>query len=116
MHEASIAKGILETAAAALSQPGARITQITVVAGVLTGVQTESLELYFAELSKGTVAQGAALHVKHPPARLVCTECKNETLYENSGDLAVRCVRCGGNNRLEGGEELFIESMEIEEP
>jgi hydrogenase nickel incorporation protein HypA/HybF len=116
MHEASIAKGILETAAAALSQPGARITQITVVAGVLAGVQTESLELYFAELSKGTVAQGAVLHVKHPPARLVCTECKNETLYANSGDLAVRCVRCGGNNRLEGGEELFIESMEIEEP
>jgi hydrogenase nickel incorporation protein HypA/HybF len=116
MHEASIAKGILETAAAALPRPGARITRITVVAGVLTGVQTESLELYFAELSKGTVAQGAALHVKRPPARLVCTECKNQTPYENDGDLAVRCARCGGNNRLEGGEELFIESMEIEEP
>ena len=116
MHEASIAKGILETAAAALSKPEARITQITVVAGVLAGVQTESLELYFAELSKGTVAQGAVLNVKHAPARLVCTQCRNETLYQNDGDLAVQCVKCGGNNRLEGGEELFIESMEIEEP
>ncbi len=116
MHEASIAKGILETAAAALAKPEAKITQITVVAGVLTGIQNESLELYFAELSKGGVAQGAALHLKRPPARLVCAGCGNETPYRNDGDLAVRCLRCGGNNRLEGGDELFIESMEIEEP
>ena len=116
MHEASIAKGILETAAAALSRPEAKITQITVVAGVLAGVQRESLELYFAELSQGTVAQGAALNLKHAPAKLVCTGCKSQTLYQNDGDLAVRCARCGGTNRLEGGNELYIESMEIEEP
>jgi hydrogenase nickel incorporation protein HypA/HybF len=115
MHEASIAKGILETAVAALPRPEAKITQITVVAGVLAGVQRESLELYFAELAKGTAAQGAVLHLKRQPAKLTCTQCKNETLYQNDGDLAVQCVRCGGNNRLEGGEELFIESMEIEE-
>ena len=116
MHEASIARGILDTAVGALAQPGAKIARITAVAGVLAGVESQSLELYFGELSKGTPADGAKLVLKHQPARLVCTQCKNETAYDNRGDLAVQCARCGGNNRLEGGNELYIESMEIEEP
>jgi hydrogenase nickel incorporation protein HypA/HybF len=116
MHEASIARGILDTAVGALPGAGAKIAQITVVAGVMAGVERQSLELYFAELSKGTAAEGAKLFLEHQPAKLVCTQCKNETTYANQGDLAVQCALCGGNNRLEGGNELYIESMEIEEP
>jgi hydrogenase nickel incorporation protein HypA/HybF len=116
MHEASIARGILDTAVGALPKPGAKIVQVTVVAGVMAGVEGQSLELYFGELSKGTAAEGAKLSLKHQPARLICTRCANETSYDNQGDLAVQCTLCGGNNRLEGGDELYIESMETEEP
>jgi hydrogenase nickel incorporation protein HypA/HybF len=115
MHEASIAKGIIDTAVAALPRPGNKILKITVAAGVMAGVERESLELYFTELSKGTPAQGAALEVKHLPAKLICRECNHQVDYDNTGDLAVRCEACGGANRLQGGDELYIESMEIED-
>lgn len=115
MHEASIAKGILDTAVAALPA-GGRILRVRVVAGVMAGVEASSLELYWQELSQGTPAQGSALALRHCPARLVCIECGRAVDYHNDGDIAVQCSACGGNNRLEGGNELYIESMEIEEP
>lgn len=115
MHEASIAKGILETALAALPQGQRRITAIRVVAGVFAGVERESLELYFQELSQGTAAQGAKLEVTHPPAHLVCTACGHSVCYSNEGDLPVNCAQCGASNKLEGGSELYLDTMEVEE-
>lgn len=115
MYEASIAKGILDTAIAALPQGKARITKITVVAGVLGGVEKESLELYFNELTKGTPAQGAQLELLRKPATLICKDCRNQVPYDNLGDMALKCAKCGGPNKLQGGNELFIQSMEIEE-
>ena len=115
MHEGSIAKGILDTAVAALPRPDAKITKITVIVGVMSGVERECLDLYFAEMSKDTVAQGAALELRRQPAKLVCTSCGQEEPYDNTGELAVHCAKCGQNNKLEGGNELYIESMEIDE-
>ena len=89
--------------------------RVTVVAGVMAGVEKESLELYFTELAKGTPAEGAELGLKRAAAKLVCVQCGGRTEYDNQGDLAVQCTLCGGNNRLEGGNELYIESMEIEQ-
>ena len=115
MHEASIAQGIIDTAVAALPRPGAKISKITVVAGVMAGVERESLELYFGELSKGTAASGASMEFKRLAAKLICSKCYNQTTYNNDGDLTVRCPKCDGPNRLEGGNELYIESMEVED-
>ncbi len=115
MHEAPIAQGILDAALAALPDPQARITKVTVAAGVLAGLEGDSLRLYFDEIAKGTAAQGAQLELHRIPARLICADCHAETPYDGSGDLKIECVQCGGPNRLNGGAELYIESMEVED-
>ncbi len=115
MHEASIAQGVLDTALAALAGKGHSIARIKVVAGVLASVESSALQLYFGELSKGTAAQGAELEVLHQPATLTCRDCGHSTAYNNYGDFAVVCPKCKGPNSLTGGNELYIESMEIEE-
>jgi len=115
MHEASIAQGILDTAVASLPGGKGRITRITVVAGAFTNVEGRCLEMYLSELSRGTAAEGAALEVKRPPASLVCRDCGTRAQYRNEGDLPVCCAVCGGSNRLEGGDELYVDSIEVDE-
>lgn len=115
MHEAPIAQGILDAALAALPDPQAKILKITVAAGVLAGVEGESLTLYFDELRKGTAAEGATLELKRIPARLVCADCHAQTPYDGLGDLQITCIQCGGPNHLNGGSELYIESMEVDD-
>ncbi len=114
MHEAPIAQGILDAALAALPDPQARIIRITVAAGVLAGVERDSLALYFDELRKGTAAENAELELKRIPAHLVCADCHAEIAYDGLGGLQIACVQCGGPNRLNGGSELYIESMEVD--
>ena len=122
MHEASIAKGILDAALGALrphENDRAKISKITLAAGVLVGVEQESLDLYFRELSRGTAAEGAVLDVHLVPARLVCQSCGHEAPFDGA-DIAAGlagCPRCGDRGRkLHGGHELFLESLETDAP
>jgi len=114
MHEAAIAQGILDTASRALPA-SSRVRGVRVVAGVFSGCERESLAMYFAELSHGTPLEGATLEVVSKPARLICRQCSFARDYHDIGDFATTCEHCGGDNRMEGGSELFLESMEIYE-
>jgi hydrogenase nickel incorporation protein HypA/HybF len=114
MHEAAIAEGILRVALGALPRPEARITQINVVAGVLTGVEDESLRMWFNQISQATPAQGATIVVNHLPGKVVCLECKHAFLYDGSGPVTVDCPKCAGVVTLEGGSEMYVDSVEVE--
>jgi len=92
-----------------------RILKVTIVTGVFSGCERESLEMYWGELSKGTLAEGAALEVIRQPAKLVCKACGHSRDYNDDGDFAVDCEKCGGPNRMEGGNELYLDSMEVDE-
>jgi hydrogenase nickel incorporation protein HypA/HybF len=115
MHEASIAQGLLDAALSAVGDRRARITRITVVAGVLTAVSPECLSMYFEALARGTLAEGAALDVRSAPAKLICTKCAAEADYHAEGWFPLRCASCGGETRLRGGMDLFLESLEIDD-
>jgi len=115
MHEASIAQGIRDATMRALPSPFSRVRGVRVVTGVFSGCERESLTMYFTELSKGTPLEGAELEVVRQPARLICQACGFTRDYHNTGDFAIQCERCGEANRLEGGNELYLESMEIDE-
>jgi hydrogenase nickel insertion protein HypA len=115
MHEASIAQALLDTAVAALPKAGARITKITIVAGPFSGVEKESLTFYFTQISRGTPAHDAILEIKSQPARLVCKQCANTIAYTGQENLEMKCPQCSGPNKLEGGNDLYLDSIEVEE-
>ena len=115
MHEVSIAQGILDTVLAALPDKGTKIARISLVAGVFSCVSQESLEFCLALLSRDTPAAGAVLEVKRQVAYLICQGCGNREPYDNNGDLHVRCPKCGSANRLEGGNELYVDSIEVDQ-
>lgn len=119
MHEAAIAKGILDAVLAGVAAGEASgeryVTRVTVVAGALSGIAAGSLELFWTELCRGTAADGASLHLKIVPAILVCRACGNRLEHRPGRTVELECAACGGPNRLEGGRELYVESMEVED-
>ena len=131
MHESAIATAILETALQACAERSRiacaersrsilpdkqkRITKFTVVAGVLAGVEQTCLELYLAELAKATPAEGAQIVLKPIAATLVCSACGQQESYPGKGPVRIECGQCGSLNRLQGGRELYLESIEIED-
>jgi hydrogenase nickel incorporation protein HypA/HybF len=114
MHEAGIAQAILDTVLRSLPAGRPAIRRISVAVGVFSGVERDSLDLWLTELSKGTPAEGAVLDVRRQSARLVCKTCGHVESYDNDGDLHVRCVRCDAVNAMEGGNELSVESIEVD--
>jgi hydrogenase nickel incorporation protein HypA/HybF len=119
MHEASIAQAVLETALAALKDKAPshsfRITKIVLVAGVLAGVERECLKTFFDIISEGTAAAGAEIELRPEPAKLICRQCGHQTLHDSARHVEANCPKCGGQNKLEGGSALYVESIEAQE-
>ena len=115
MHEASIAEGVLQAALKSMPPQYKRISRIRLVVGVLSNLEPEPLRMYLSELAKGTPAEGAEVDWVPDMAALVCQECKNSDPYDGRGGLAVRCIKCGGANQLQGGNALYIDNIEVEE-
>jgi hydrogenase nickel incorporation protein HypA/HybF len=68
----------------------------------------ESLELYLGIVGRDTVCEGARVELELVPARLAC--CGAE--WEPPG---FRCPRCGGAGTVVAGDELLVESIQVEE-
>lgn len=116
MHELAITQHILDIAVRQAAHHGARtLTALTLVVGDLTGYVPDSMQFYFDLLSQGTIAQNAALHIKRVPTRVRCHVCNTEFAPE-VGVLWVcpACQALGGE--VLSGKELFIESIEIDDP
>lgn len=110
MHELSISRAILDTAARHAA--GRRVVLVSVTIGALRQVIPESLAFYFQVVSRGTVCEGALLQARSVPARLRCS-CGEEWELE---EPSFRCLRCGGAQvSVLDGDQLSVESIEVEE-
>ena len=110
MHELALARGVL--AAAVAHADGRPVRRVTVLVGGLRQVVPDSLSFHFAIVSRGTLCEGAELEQRLQAARLRCCCGAEWELTEPS----FRCVCCGGaETTVVGGEELRVESIEVEE-
>lgn len=114
MHELAITQSVLDIAVGQARQHGAwRITAVNLVVGELTGYVPDSIQFYFDLLSRGTLAEAAALNVRRVPTRVRCRQCQAEFQPEE-GVLWV-CSACGSlGGDLLSGNELLVESIEVE--
>jgi hydrogenase nickel incorporation protein HypA/HybF len=113
MHEAPIAQALFDAAIASLPQPDSHIIRFNVVAGPFAGVDAECLRFYMTELCRGTVAEGAELVVKPAPAKLTCQSCGNAEDCESGSQVRFACTKCGGQNSVTGGHDLYLDSIEV---
>jgi len=93
--------------------PVGRVTVVRVTVGGLTHVEPENLKFWYEELTKGTRLAGSALLVEKRPMLVWCQRCGRQfTVVANS----FVCPACGvADVRLASGDELILESIEVEE-
>lgn len=109
MHEAAIAKSILDIAdRRAAKMPGADITAIRVRIGSFTNVEPESLEFAFDGLKKEYAACcQSRLELDLIQAEAVCLKRKHR--FSPTMALGFRCQQCGsGIGELLHGQELDV--------
>jgi len=113
MHELAVCQALLaEVTVIAERHAATAVTDVHVGIGPLSGVEAALLRDAFPIAAAGTMADGAALHLRETAVRVRCTECGAET-----GARANRllCGRCGGwRTTLAGGDELLLERVGME--
>ena len=115
MHELSIVEALIDQVGKELDragQPG-RVMRVELSVGRLSGVHGESLRFAFGLLAPGTRVEKAELVIQEPKAVSRCRACGAQVEID---DLVVECPRCGSSDiTIEGGRELTLQSIEIEE-
>ncbi len=111
MHELSIAESVVQIASRQAN--GRRVTRVQMKVGHLRQVVPSALAFSFELVAEGTPVEGAELEMEEVPATGMCRECGAESQLRN---FPLQCGACGGFDlEILRGEELLVESLELEE-
>ena len=111
LHELSIAESVVRIAGR--QADGRQVTRVQMKVGHLRQVVPSSLAFGFELLAEGTPVEGAELEIEQVPAEGRCRGCGLESRL---GRFPLLCPRCGGFDlEILRGEELIVESLELEE-
>ena len=111
LHELSIAESIVQIAGR--QADGRRVTKVQMKVGHLRQVVPSALAFSFELVAKGTPVEGAELEIEEVPATGMCRECGAESRLKN---FPLQCQACESFDlEILRGEELMVESLELEE-
>lgn len=111
MHGLAIAESIVGISARHADVR--RVTKVYLKVGHLRQVVPSALAFSFELVAQGTPVEGAELEMEQIPATGLCRDCGEETRLES---FPLQCRACGGFGlEILQGEELYVESLEMEE-
>jgi hydrogenase nickel incorporation protein HypA/HybF len=113
MHEMSLAEGVLQAIAdSARANRFARVRRVWLEIGELAGVEPEALRFCFDAVTRGSMAEGAALDIVSTPGTAWCMDCARTVALPA---LDAACPGCGGwLLQVNGGRELRVKELEVE--
>ena len=114
MHELSLTQGILEIALDyAARNHATKILEIHLQIGEISDLEEEWFQRYFDFVSKGTIAEGAKLHVFRVPARIQCHLC-SFIFPLDKFTWNTQCPSCQSKEtRIVSGREFRVEFLEV---
>jgi hydrogenase nickel incorporation protein HypA/HybF len=111
VHELSVAGAVLDTVLKHAEDR--QVTSVNLRVGRMRQVVPSSLLFYWEIVSRDTLCDRARLELTEVDARLRCAGC--DTAWEPDWPM-FRCPDCGSADvRVEAGEELEVEFIEVEE-
>jgi hydrogenase nickel incorporation protein HypA/HybF len=111
MHELAIAESVVQIAVD--HARGRPVAKVALRVGYLRQVVPSALEFAFELVAKGTDVEGAELGMEEVAAAVSCRVCGAET---ERSEFPLVCGSCGGFDvEVLRGEELQVESLELEE-
>jgi hydrogenase nickel incorporation protein HypA/HybF len=113
MHEYSIVQALVDRIAVEVKQRGATaVHRVGVRVGEVSGVEPELLTTAFETFRAGTCCEGATLEVTYVKAAWACKACGAPIA---AGDT-LTCAACGGPAKLDRGDEIYLDQLELEIP
>ncbi len=111
MHELAIADSVVQISSRHAA--GRRVTKVYLKVGHLRQVVPSALAFSFELVAQGTPVEGAKLEMEEIPATGSCRACGAESRLES---FPLQCGACEGFDlQILEGEELYVESLEMEE-
>ena len=111
MHELAIAQSVV--AIVERNAAGRRVASVDLKVGHLRQVVPSALTFAFELLVQGTALEGAELQIEDVPAAGVCRDCGASTVLPY---FPLQCASCDGLNvEVTAGEELLVDSLELED-
>ncbi len=113
MHEISITQQMVDLVLQEAQKSGAtKVRQINLVIGEMATVIDDCVRFYFEFISKGTLAEGAALNFRKMPLSARCNGCRMVFAPANQD---WRCPKCRKwDAEIISGKEFYLDSLEIE--
>jgi hydrogenase nickel incorporation protein HypA/HybF len=113
MHELSLCQGLLEVLEEqARTQDFARVKAVWLEVGQLAAVESEALRFCFDVVVRGTLAEGARLHLVELPGQAWCLDCARSVPIHSRLDA---CPGCGSYRmQVTDGEKLQVRELEVE--
>jgi hydrogenase nickel incorporation protein HypA/HybF len=112
MHEYGIVESLIERASAeAEARAASAIRRLHVRIGELAGVDAELLATAFQTFRRG-ICEGADLCITETKAAWACPRCSAPI----ARGAFLRCLTCAVPARLEAGDEILLERIEMEVP
>jgi hydrogenase nickel incorporation protein HypA/HybF len=113
MHEMALAQGILEIVEdVALQRNAGCVKAVWLELGALSSVEPDAIAFCFDAVTRGTVAEGAALNIDTIPGSAWCLACNESTPIARRDDP---CPRCGGYQlQVADGTQMRVRELEID--
>ena len=91
---------------------GRHITRVRLAIGELKEISDEDIQATWNDIARGTLVEGAILHIHRVPAELQCMTCFGKYHPEGAN---VSCPRCGSvGAKIITGEEFSVEAVEVD--
>ncbi len=115
MHELSIVEALIEQVQEEVKRAGVegKIAKLELSIGRLSGVNADSIRFAFDLLAADSILSGAEIVIFEPKAVCRCNHCHAETEIDG---LLLQCPRCSSDDVvIDGGRELLLQSIDVEE-
>jgi len=110
VHELSICESI--ATAVTGHAGGRRVRSVRLRVGALRQIVPDTLVFCWQIAARGPLLEGSVLDVEVVPGEVVCAGCGTRDRLTR---FALQCQACGGPVSVVAGEEMLIESIEVED-
>lgn len=111
MHELSLCQALIAKVEEIARERNARVSEVRVAIGPLSGVEPRLLSQAFPLACAGTLAEGSRLAVEQPELRVRCHDCDSESTVDPNRLL---CGVCGSwRTDLTSGDEMMLLRVEL---
>lgn len=113
MHEYGLTRQIVRVVNdAALEHGASGVETVYLVVGENTSIIPQSVQMYYDQIAKGTLSQGAKIITRVIKSQMHCPKCEKNFLRPR---FSFACPDCGTLGRMTDiGNEFYVESVEMD--